>query len=62
MSLNPDLHRRLIARQPDAELERKADKAWERRGKRWTLEEIDAAEREAGRLFVSLNQQLGQKE
>lgn len=57
MSLNPDLHRRLIARQSDEELERKADKAWERRGKLWTQEELDAADRVAARWSKFFNQQ-----
>jgi hypothetical protein len=50
-----DLHKRLIARQSDAELERKADKAWMRRGKLWTQEELDAADREADRLNACLH-------
>jgi hypothetical protein len=45
------LHERLIARQSDAELERKAAKAWMRKGKLWTQEEIDAADREAQQLI-----------
>lgn len=43
MSENPELHKRLIARQSDEELTRKADKAEMRRGKMWTQEELDAA-------------------
>ena len=45
-----NLHERLIARQTDEELERKADKACMRRGKLWTQEELDAADREAEKL------------
>ena len=50
-----DLHERLIARQSDAELERKSAKSV-RRGI-WTQEEMDAADREAKRLHEFLNQQ-----
>src|SRR5690242_6402047 len=49
MAENPELHARLIARQPDEELNRKACKAWMRRGKLWTQEEMDAADRKAMR-------------
>lgn len=56
MSLNPDLHKRLIARQSDEELERKASKAVERRGKLWSQEELDAADREAQRLYDYFHQ------
>jgi hypothetical protein len=46
-----ELHNLLVARQPDAELERKASKAV-RRGL-WTQEEIDASRRwAAGRLRI----------
>lgn len=55
MSLNPVLHARLMARQSDAELDRKAEKAWERRGGRWTREELDAADRKAEHLYRALN-------
>ncbi|WP_316176202.1 hypothetical protein [Bradyrhizobium sp. SZCCHNRI1073] len=54
MALDPELHKRLIARQSDAELERKADKAWMRRGKLWTQEELDAADREATNLHDAI--------
>jgi hypothetical protein len=50
-----DLHKRLIARQSDEELERKAEKAWMRRGKLWTQEELDAADREAQRIYDAIH-------
>lgn len=50
MSENPELHKRLIAKQSDEELERKAEKAWMRKGKLYTQEELDAADRSASRL------------
>lgn len=53
MALNPDLHKRLIARQSDGELRRKAMKAIER-ARLWSQEEIDLADREAERLVMAL--------
>lgn len=44
------LHDRLIARQSDDELKRKAKKACMRNGKLWTQEEVDSAKRTAARL------------
>jgi hypothetical protein len=55
MLVKPGLHKRLIARQSDAELERKAEKAWMRNGKLYTQEELDAADREAERLYAALH-------
>lgn len=54
MAENPGLHKRLIARQSDEELRRKADKAEMRNGKLYTQEELDAADREALRLLAAL--------
>lgn len=48
MAENPVLHERLIARQSDAELDRKAAKA--RTKAIWTQEEIDAIKRRASRM------------
>jgi hypothetical protein len=45
-----DLHHRLVALQSDEELERKARKAVTR-SNIWTQEELDAADREADRMF-----------
>ena len=50
-----NLHERLIERQTDEELKRKAEKARELRGKLWTQEEIDWGLRRADRLYRSLN-------
>ena len=55
MAENPELHKRLIARQSDEELKRKADKAWMRKGKLYTQEELDDADREAERLHAALH-------
>jgi hypothetical protein len=52
MSENPALHKRLVARQPDEELERKAKKAY--RPAIWTQEDMDAAERRAQRICEKL--------
>ena len=41
------VHRLLVARQPFKELARKANKAYRKKQKMWTQEEIDCAEREA---------------
>jgi len=49
----PTLHEKLIARQSDAELKRKADKAW-RKQNIWTREELDDSDREAEGLFIWL--------
>ena len=50
MSADAGIHGRLIARQSDAELERKAKKARER-ANLWTQEELDAADRRAERIM-----------
>ena len=50
-----ELHQRLVARQSDEELKRKADKAVCYKSKLWTQEELDEADRKAERLYVSLN-------
>lgn len=55
---NEELHRRLVARQTDEELNRKQKKAWTKHY--WTQEDIDAADRYADRLhsyFAKHNQQ-----
>lgn len=52
MAENPALHKRLIDRQSDAELERKANKA---RATLWTQEEIDWIERQADRWHAFMN-------
>ena len=49
MSLNPELHKRLIAKQSLEELKRKAYKA-DQKGI-WTQEWIDYADREAEELY-----------
>ena len=53
VALLPNLHQRLIALQSDEELQRKAKKARER-ANLWSQEELDAADREAKRLYESL--------
>ena len=50
-----DLHKRLVASQTTEELKRKADKAYERKGKLWTREELDYCERRAEELSKVLN-------
>jgi hypothetical protein len=53
MAESPELHSRLIARQSDAELERKWKKAQGRHSNRfWTQECLDVAGREADRLIL----------
>ncbi len=52
MAENEALHKRLIARQSDAELERKALKA---RATLWTQEEIDWIHRQADRMVEFFN-------
>ncbi len=49
-----DLHTRLVALQDDEELERKAAKSKER-ANLWTQEELDAADRQAFRLWRAIN-------
>ena len=49
------LHERLIERQTDAELKRKADKARERKGTLWAQEEIDWGLRKADHLYRHFN-------
>jgi hypothetical protein len=48
------LHQRLIENQSDEELKRKADKAEMRRGKLYTQEELDDADRQAQRLVEAI--------
>lgn len=53
-SPRPPLRERLLARQPTAELARKAVKARRWRQKRWTQEEVDGAERRAAAVALRL--------
>lgn len=48
------IHARLIAKQSDEELERKADKAV-CKSRLWTQEELDAGHRRAQRLIKALS-------
>ena len=50
-----DLHKRLIDRQATDELKRKAEKAVMRKGRLWTREELDYADREAKEAAANLN-------
>lgn len=53
--MNPDLHKRLVAKQPDAELERKWAKAKGRWSNQyWAFEWLDVAERRAKRWIVAM--------
>jgi len=52
--MSEQLHSRLIAKQSDEELERKARKAVCYKSKMWTQEELDAADREAKQLLMDL--------
>jgi hypothetical protein len=55
MAEDRTLHERLIARQSDDELKRKSDKSEMRKGKLYTQEELDHADREAQRLYEAIH-------
>ena len=49
------LRSRLLAHQPTNELRRKANKSFRRKGRQWTQEEIEWAERAAKEMELNLD-------